>query len=1030
MRKTLIALMLVLPMAFVLVIFTSVNAVSLGVPISANGIAIHAEGADENGTLFIDMADKTEHTVTAEVTPGNATEKGYTLSSSDPDLVDVTGDGRIIPKREGTVSITATSNDKSFTDSMSVVVVSSKPYDFDFSIQDKDGQNILKETENGYEGTLPAGRYSYQMAVEPVEFTQYSIVREGELHAEADRGAKEIFLPFSGDAEFSVTVPGGVSGDIRKQVLLHVQNPSNDVLINGEKDFDGVEIAAGTTQTQLFVECRGGRPSFSSEHASCNVTGTNDRYILDITIDDGAEESFLAKITAGGKTCSFWFSVTDFAFTVTSDMEINEGKVTLLTGNDATFYAVASSGAKGVEYEWEFSGPAEYIAVDGDTATVNALRGGQYTLSVTATYGTHVATQEIELSIINKISVVQIAGDVSSGLAANYTVAGLTYGEGLVKTDNTFPLTVYTYSTSGVSKASNDDVEYTVSDDGIAEIDTQSGSPVLIPRGTGKVTITAAWKGNEAFKTNIRGELTLNIVKEGVAVKNAPELIKAMEEGVAAVLVKDIKLGVNADGSVMSLDEREAYLKAHRMKSTYNTEWYKHAAGMSEQNAYISYVLEFTNSVYGNGKEIDADYFTHAHDSSGKPLLNSYKNPLYFVKYQEVASVAGQDNCAFLIRKDGIKLYGVNLLGCSDDSLMNASGTYDLTQLNLTGTTLEVNADCEIINCRIRNGRNVLRIYGGNRNGDKYFIDSLSENTNGVDGERINVTIDGCILSQGREFILKTGANRALRATSATMGAEPALLNQNGRAYSESGASNRYDDGKLYEDDWFYSHYVLTDVTLKDSVLETSGLFTVGIESNFAGKMLAPGYSGDFSAATKDWQYSGGTSFAAVLRLEGDVRLYDWKDLSLVDSSTLIESPLGTGALSGWLKLDINAMLDFVSKNKPDLYGEFIETTSDGKQYVHGGIALYGGGRNYSAVDLSGLNEGLADLNYMNINISVLKDGGGLMEQQGTKLPLAAGTHDFNFYMYGKESANNYAAQRAAEQNGTKYKGVAPVPLF
>ena len=428
--------------------------------------------------------------------------------------------------------------------------------------------------------------------------------------------------------------------------------------------------------------------------------------------------------------------------------------------------------------------------------------------------------------------------------------------------------------------------------------------------------------------------------------------------------------------------------------------------------------------MYGNGKSIDASKFTHALDGTGKALF--YKGPLYFVKYREMASVAGQDNCAFLIRTDGVTLYGVNLLGCSDSLLENENGEYDLTKLNKTGTTLEINASCKILNCRVRNGRNVVRAYGGNRNGNKYFIDSLSENSAGVNDERITVQIEGCILSQGREFILKIGANRALRA-SRLNGQEPVLRDANARAYTESGTSNQYSGISYTPGDYFYDHYVMTDVTLKNSVLETSGLFTVGIESNFSGEFLYEGASNhDWRTFTREWERSGGTSFASVLRLEGDVRLYDWKDISLIDASTLIESPIGE--LREWLKLDIKGMIDLVSKKNPSVYGNMIETTSSGKQYVHGGIALYGGGRNYSSVDLTKL-ENSSDLEHFNINISVLKDGTGFMPKQGDILPGAAGTHDFNFYMYSTESKLNFVKQENDELKGLKYKGVSPVEL-
>ena len=920
MRKTLIALILVLPMIFVLVIFSSVNLVSLGVNISVNGIKILAEGTDEDGTLLVDMADKTAHTIKAEVLPNNATEKGYTLLSDRPDVAEVTKEGRLVPKSEGTAKITAKSNDKSFTADMTVVVVSSTPYEFDFALYAGE-ENVLEETEGGYEATLPTGTYRFDMAIEPFGFTDYTVTAENGTYAEVSYGQKTIFLPFSGTAVFDVEVPGGVRGTLRKTVTINVTkaDPAS-VIFNGEEVTEagaGMQLAYGTRRVQLYVESRGG-PQFRADAGkNARLVGStplkNGRYLLEIELKEGLRDGIVVSILADGKEYPFYFTFSEFELTIATDMpmetlENGAKKVTMLTGSAVTFYAVASAGAKDVDYTWTFDGPETYLTAEGGSASVRAVQGGEFHLTVTARHGDAELTEELILSVVSKISAIQIANNVKADLAADYTVAGKAYSNNLTITENTYPLRVFACSTAGTGPA-GEDVTCTVSDEGVASVERRGGSFVLIPKGTGKVTVTAEWTGNAAFGTNVRASLTVNVVSDAVAVKNAPELVRAMAEKRPAVLTEDIRLGTDAAGNDLPLSDRIDLLRNQRTPSTYNVEWYRHTADrVTEESSKISYVLEFTADVYGNGKSVNAENYTHALDASGKPLLGEYyRGPLYFVKYKEVASVAGQDNCAFLVRTDGIRLYGLDLLGCSDESLLNESGEYDLTKLNLTGTTLEVNASCDIVNCRIRNGRNVVRAYGGNRDGSKYFIDSLSENNAGVDGERITVRIEGCILSQGREFLLKMGANRALRASLA-LGAEPALLDQSGKAYAETGKTNRY--GALYDDPWFYSHYVMTDLTLKDSALETSGLFTVGIESNFSGEFLYAGASDhQWRAFTKEWEYSGGTSFASVLRLEGDVRLYDWKDLSLIDSSTLIESPVG--ALSEWLKLDIKGMLNF-----------------------------------------------------------------------------------------------------------------------
>ncbi len=1039
MRKTLIALIIVLPVTFVLVIFSSLNLVALNVPVAVNGITIRAED-EVDGALFVNMAEEKDHFVSVEVSPANATEKGYNITCEPADILSVTQEGKIVPRREGTAKITATSVDKGFSDTMSVVVGSSLPYDFTFSLFDEEGNNVLEETLGGYTGSLSTGTYTYAVDIAPAEFTAYTYSVANGTVAEFSQGLKTVYLPFSGKAEFTVTVPNGVKGPISKTVSLDVTGASSDVLVNGQAASEFaknsvIPLAFGARRAQFYVECEGGEPRFSSGDVKteCDVTsyGSN-RYLMEITLLEDAEEGFSAQITAGGKIIDVTFTFEDFAFSLRSDASITEKdgslRTAVITGQETAFYAVSSVDSEDVAYRWELSGaPAEYLTASGSSAILKAGRSGQYTLRVTATVaGSEPLTETLLITAVDNVADVLINNDTRVDLAECYTIAGKAYDNAYALVSNAYALTVYSFDSNMSPHIAGDEIVYSVNNDSIATVDVREGIPYVIPKASGKVEVTASWTGNEYFPKKVTSSVTFNIIADAVSVKNAPELVTATKAGLPVVLTTDIKLGTDAHGELLSKDERAKMFGT--MKSTYNIEWYKHAASASESDATVSFVMEFTNDVYGNGKSIDADNFTHAFDSTGQqPLFSCYRRPLYFVRYGDTASVAGQDNCAFLIRKDGVRLYGVNLLGCSDDSLTSESGVYDLNNLNATGTTLEVNASAEIINCRIRNGRNVVRVYGGNRDGSKYFLESLGANT-GCDSERIQVRIEGCILSQGREFILKAGANRALHA-SLTNGAEPVLRDKDGKPYpSTTATSNSYTDPWMDED--FYKNYVMTDITLKDSVLETSGLFTVGIEANFAGQLLYPGTkSADYQnlvSLTKEWQYSGGTSFAVLLRLEGDVRLYDWKDITLVDSSTLIESPIGGKMGLEWLKLDIAKMLNYVSKLNPEAYGKVIQE-ADGKQFVHGGIALYGGGRNYSCVDYSKLDEARSDFLSLNVNISVLKGGGADIGKQGSLLPAAAGTQDFRFYMYGSDSVhNNYVSQLT----GKNYGGVKPIPVF
>ncbi len=1036
MRKTIMALILVIPMVFVLVVFSSVKLVALSVDISASSIRIYAENA-EDGTLYVDMSAQREYTVTAQVMPENAKNRGYKLASADPTVVEVTEEGKLIPKKEGTAAITATSDDKGYTDSLSVVVAASGVYDLSLSLYNDNDTDLLTAAEGGYSAELETGRYRYSVSILPAEFKEYTLEAEDDDTVIIDEGERTILLPFSGEAAFSVSVPDSA---LKKDVHLTVTRPQGGILVNGVAGSNAVKLAQGAEHATLYIESDI-KPTFDGgDYATATITqlgniGSN-RYRLDVTIADGFEgDNFSAQITAGTQTAEATFSFADFDFKINSDLATEDENGTpataVVVGNTYRFYAVSTVAGADVEYEWTLEGGQQYLTASKNTAscTVKAEAAGDYRLRVAAKRDGKPIGDERELIIhaVENVGAVRITNNVKVDLAEAYTIAGHAYDGDLRAVEENYNLKVFTFTPGKPLVKAGGEIVYSVSDESIAKVETVNGDVYVVPLGEGQVTITAEWRWNKAFNKNLRTTLVLNVIKDAIFVASAPEYMKAMEEKRVTVLKNDISLGTDRSGAVLDDGTLNGMFKS--MKSTYNIEWYKHTdlvqGGMNlhESDANVSYVSEITNDLYGNGFNIDADAFTHALDGNGMPRLN-YRGPLYFVAYKQIASVAGQDNCAFLIRTDGVKLYGVNLLGCKDSSLLSNEGNYDLTQLNLVGTTLEVNADCDIINCRIRNGRNVVRTYGGNRDGEHYFVDSLSSESI-AEGDRIHVNIEGCILSQGREFILKIGANRALRAN-VFNGAEPQLRNQSGQAYGVNGKSNWYD---LLNDDYFYDHYVMTDVTLKDSVLETSGFFTVGIESNFAGTFLYNGtQTHQWREFTKSWEYSGGTSFASVLRLEGDVRLYDWKDISLVDSSTLIESP--TGALQQWLKLDVAKMLEFVYNTDTTKYGNVLEE-QNGKKFVHGGIAFYGGGRNYSQLDRSKLTGKCSEFEHYQININVLAGAeDASMQKQGELLPSAAGLNDFNFFMYSANGASNYSAQLADSASGGKYKGIKSVPAF
>ena len=89
---------------------------------------------------------------------------------------------------------------------------------------------------------------------------------------------------------------------------------------------------------------------------------------------------------------------------------------------------------------------------------------------------------------------------------------------------------------------------------------------------------------------------------------------------------------------------------------------------------------------------------------------------------------------------------------------------------------------------------------------------------------------------------------------------------------------------------------------------------------------------------------------------------------------------------------------------------ENIVSKINGKEYVHGGVAFYGGGKNYSILDLSGYT--FESMNQYLVNIGVLANSqDSELHTQGQLLPLAAGAEDFRFVMFDATSKFNASSK-------------------
>ena len=412
--------------------------------------------------------------------------------------------------------------------------------------------------------------------------------------------------------------------------------------------------------------------------------------------------------------------------------------------------------------------------------------------------------------------------------------------------------------------------------------------------------------------------------------------------------------------------------------TTYDKTYYRNDPEAGE--AKVKILLEFRNDLYGNGHIINAHNVTYKitkTEENGiiKRTLDPnalFKGPLNFVMMREdngaTISVKAQDNICFALY-EGVTISNVELRGCDLEG--DEDGNQDLVDLDYIGTTVEVLGDnVNVAYSRITNGRTVLRAFG-----------DIEDST-----KKIHLNITNSVLSGAREFIMRIGSNRFVDGVDDNI--SPNLPGDTKGEYNSKKEYHTFTDEqkKAYDE-----KYINTFVTVKNSVFKDTGIFAIGMDSHFAGAALHNGrglgaVNPNFEKYLGKWYDLAKTSYGAKLYFEGEVELYNWKDLEDIDSSTLIKIE-GVSAFD--MELNLKEMVELASQK--EVYKNIL-TPHKEKQYVHAGIAFFGGGKNYSIFD----SEQEISLGRYEVSLDIVNQ---------TILKIAAGNEDFYFFIYDKTSS-------------------------
>lgn len=1013
MKKKIIALIMIIPIVFLIALFSVGKAAGVYADIPVTGIQITTQ--NEDGFIDVDVADYDPIAFLAQVQPVNARNQKYSFEISGvgggeaPDGFEII-DGKLYIDNVGKVKITAISAEKGFKDSVIVSAYSTKV----LRIYPKvNGDEITSDVVSidGGENVFSAELYPENLSGETRIFEE--IGDNHILKLNAVTGVAQAL--FSGETQVRITCPEGREG-LEKvlTVKVNVDTDSTGFAVNGKSSGAKVTVKNKATTAKLFVESKNDALEISDLTLPEGVTASGieriseNKFALTLSFDkEFSDEENFGKVGA----TDFSLEFTEYNLDVRTSYYDGEGDEIKQKNNTKVTYVAYSESDDDADVKFEIIRGADVITLEqhGQFANITATKRGFAKIKITTEHDGKVI-KEIEktIRVVPNVYSMEFADSAKEYGIENILTIGGRKPNGRADTRTIF---VRVVTEAGAETFTDEfmNVAFFADDDSLFSCKAQTAtnadaiSAEIRAKGTGLTTLNAELKNyNQYFGTNISAKIRLRAVKDGRNVGNYDELKTVTEAGHIVVLTNNVMLGVKIDGKAM--DEVELKKDVKKFTTTYDKTYLENLEKSGENgvvNKYVQYLIEFKNHVYGNGFEINADKFTQCKDATGVPKI--FKGPLNFVAISS-ASVKGQDNISFLVSTDNVLINNVVLKGCSDESLHEEDGRFNLSKLNYVGTTLEIAKSAKLLNSRVSNGRTVVRIFaGGSTMGSPVVEDKSAFN---VQDEKINVHIESCVLSNAREFILKIGSNRALKQTS---NVQRELLDASGKAYSP------YDE-KNKTDKYFNDNYLINDVTLKNSVLDTSGLFSVGMETHFSGEFL---YGGTITM----WEGCAATSYASALRIVGDVKMLDWKNLSNVDSSTLIEV---TGEANDWLSMNVAEMMKEVAKVKKECRDIILNV--GGTEYVHGGIAFYGGGYNYSYLDLTEANDETKQFGVYDVNISVLENSKDEnIQKQGKLLPMAAGAGDFRFYLYNNQSSRNLSWQENIKYQESQGMKIHPV---
>ena len=384
MKKIVTALMIVLPLVFLIALFAVTNVASVTADISASSIRIGNKG--DNGIFSFDIANYEhpmyESDLAVEVLPYKAKNRAYTLTVTDAhtgeasDIVSLNSDGSFSLNDVGVAKLTYTSNDGGYSDSVVFNVGSSGVLEYTPILSDAQGNLISldKGSDGGYTAVVHTGTFILGGDYYPQSATDVQMKYESENSSAltVNEVTGRVYAYFDTDTSVNMHVVNAFGQTVTSRIDFKVRK-DGDASVNGEiapKNSDGavptIVAPLHTAKFTLYVDYDGvtdGNISITgirgATYAVRKLDEVNDHaYAVDVTLATpvtSPTSNIRCSIKVGENTESvrhFKLAFADSDFSVNSfGNPDGKGELVVLDGTNTKF-TVSVEPYTTLRYEW------------------------------------------------------------------------------------------------------------------------------------------------------------------------------------------------------------------------------------------------------------------------------------------------------------------------------------------------------------------------------------------------------------------------------------------------------------------------------------------------------------------------------------------------------------------------------------------------------------------------------------------------------------------------------------------------------